>query len=428
MSKYIFYAMEPAALLKYAEFKDKISAETLDLSPDKIKALSAQIQESRADGRELFTVDEEGTAHITVAGPLEPKADPCAIMFDIEMTTYGDIITAVRAAEADNNISKLVFHFDSPGGNVVGLFKTADEIRKVTKPTLAIIHGLCASAAFALACQCDEIQAENISCETGSIGVATEILDFTGRDKGEGIKRFILTSENAENKIPDVTTADGRAKIISRLTDLESVFVEYVAIGRDTTAENITTNFGRGGILIARDALSVGMIDSILSNPSGLVPETPDSRNATAPENLITGESEMGEITMTDEQLQKYSEDIAEKTAAKVETKMTAKIESDNKARDAETKRVAGFTALSGAYPNQETMITAEMEKEGAEATAEFAIKVQSAETSRIAAAAELKKNAGNPANPVNPDADAGNEKDESGNILAAQMGIKVGV
>lgn len=69
MSKSIFYAMIPAELRKYAEFKDKISAESINLSNDEIKRISAQIQETRADGRELFTVDEEGAAHIAVAGP-----------------------------------------------------------------------------------------------------------------------------------------------------------------------------------------------------------------------------------------------------------------------------------------------------------------------------------------------------------------------
>ena len=417
----IFYAMDPAALKKYAAFKDKISVEQLKLSADEVKKISLQVQESRADGRELFTVDDEGAAHIMVTGPLEPKPDVCAIIFDMEMTTYGDIITATRAAEADNNINKIIYHFDSPGGNVVGLFKTADEIRGTTKPTLAINHGLCASAAFALASQCDEIIAENIAAETGSIGVATEILDFSGRDKGRGVIRHILTSANAENKIPDVTTSEGRDKIISRLTDIESVFVEYVAIGRNTTTDDITTNFGRGGILIARDARDVGMIDSIDSEIN------PASRDTTGTDNQnLQGDSDMGDITMTDEQLEKFGSDIAEKTAAKVKTEISADFDARDKAKETELKRKDGFKTLLAAYPEQANLISGEMEKEGAEATAEFAVKVANAETARIAAAKEQEDNADDAATDLKGKQTG--DKDESGNMLSASLGIKVGV
>lgn len=445
-SKAVFYAMDPATLERYASFKDYIGEMSIGLSTSEINRIRAEIKTAREETRKSFFVDESGSAHIYVTGPLENAPDPCAVMFDIEMTTYSDIINETRAAEADDNIKKIKYHFDTPGGNIVGLFKTADVIRKTTKPTEAIIEGLCASAGYALASQCDTIPSDNIATEIGSIGVVTEITDRSGQDAGEGVKRYILTSANAENKIPDVTTEAGRDNIIKRLTDLESVFVEYVAHGRNTTTEDVLLNFGRGGILIARDARAVGMIDSITSElNTGLIKSPKPVKITGKPPVSITGKTPakakttptgdqnkqgaktMGEITMSDDQLAKFGQDIADKTATKVKTEMTADFDARELKATAELKRKDGFKTLLAKFPEQANLISGEMEKESAEATADFTIKVVDAETARLAAVAEQQKNATDKPGTVNPDGTAGKPTDESGSMLAASLGLKIG-
>ena len=425
-SKAVFYAMEPSHLERYASFKDYISDMSVNLSSSEIKRITSEIQNARKPEavRESFFVDENGAAHIFVGGPLEPKPDACAIMFGIDMTTYSDIIEETKMAESDNNILSIIYHFDTPGGNVVGLFAAADAIRNTTKPTLGINEGLCASAGYALASQCDDIQGLNISVETGSIGVVTEIIDRSGQEEGRGIQRFILTSQNAENKVPDVTTEAGRAKIIKRLTDLESVFVEYVAFGRKTTADDILNNFGRGAVLIARDARKVGMIDTIESELDPVITGTPAPRNTTATENKLQGDN-MADITMSEEDFNKRIDAAATAAAGKVKVDMTSEMDKRDSARTAETERVAGFTKLKNKYPDMSAMIDEEMGKTDAKADVDFAIKVANADTARIAAAEKQKKDAKN----VVPELDADGKPlvaaDDSGNILAAQMGLK---
>ena len=146
MSRFIYYAMATGPLQEYIDFKNNIATLSADMSPEKIEAIGNKIKSQRADGRELLIIDENGNGHINVIGPLEPKADPCAIMFDIDMTTYSDIINAVIQAENNPNVTgEVVFHFDTPGGNVIGVEKTANVIKDITKPTRAIIHGDCLS-------------------------------------------------------------------------------------------------------------------------------------------------------------------------------------------------------------------------------------------------------------------------------------------
>lgn len=421
MPKAIFYAMDADYLRKYADFKDNISAERVNLSTDEIKRISAEIQSSRSSSRELYTVDDSGAAHIAVTGPLEPKPDPCAVMFDIDMTTYADIIDGTRKAEADDAVNKIIYDFDTPGGNVTGLFATADVIRKAEKPTVAVNHGLMASAGYALGSQCDSIECANISAETGSIGVVCEILDKSGLDAGQGVKRYVLTSENAENKRPDVTTSEGRDKIVNRLTALESVFIEYVASGRNATTETILDNFGHGAIFTAREARKVGMIDSIQSEINAV------DRNATASEKTNKGEDAM---EMTQEQIEKIAADAAERAATSATEKATASVraefEAKEKANSADVERRAGFAPLLSAYPNQKEMIETEMNKEGAAADAAFALKVDAAEKSRLAA--EDEQSDGEDENPDVQGNDKPGENDQSGNELAAMLGLEVGV
>lgn len=358
----------------------------VSLSSDEINKIKLEIGQARKDSLKLLMVDEEGTAHIAVSGPLEPKPDACAIMFDIDMTTYQDIIEATRAAESDDNIKKIIYDFDSPGGNVVGLFSTADVIRDAKKPTVGIIHNLCASAALALASQCDTIIAVNEAVEVGSIGVVTERIDRSKSDESRGIRVYTLTSENAPDKRPDVSTEEGRLKIVERITKLESVFIGYVAAGRKTTTDNVKEKFGQGGVLIARDALEVGLIDEIESELQ--IPG--EGLNTTAGTNPDqAGEETMGEITMTDEQLAEFGKNIAKETAAEVTKNVTASFEAREKAQAAEAERKAGFATLLATYPKQKTMIDAEMAKDGANASADFAIRVSEAEKARLAAEKE---------------------------------------
>ena len=141
MSKAVLYAMDERYLQAYIDGKNeiaaavasgKISAEMID----RVKAEMSDFHDERK--KELYTVDDQGVANITVAGPLEPKPDPCAVMFDIEMTTYSDIIEATRKAESDPRVVSKDYHFSTPGGNVVGLFRAADEIYAAKKPKRAI--------------------------------------------------------------------------------------------------------------------------------------------------------------------------------------------------------------------------------------------------------------------------------------------------
>jgi len=392
MPRFIHYAMEEESLQAYIDHKNMIAGEQIKLSGAEIDRIKLELAEFKKNDRVLFT-SEGNTATMHISGVLEPKPDPCAIMFGFDMTTYQDIIEGIEAIEKDEAILNLDLFFDTPGGNVTGLFAACDFIRNTRLNTTGIVTGMAASAGFALISQCDTIKGVNQSIEVGSIGVRTDMVDRSEQDKRNGIIRHTLVSSNAPNKVNDLSKVEDRQKIITRITKLEGVFINYVALGRNTTTDNVKSSFGAGGMLIADEALKVGMIDNIIS-------VLPASRNTTSAENNNTKtntEEQMADITMTEEQLNKLVTDTATKAVEGATANFNATLEDRDAKATAETNRKAGFAPLLAKFPNQVTMINEEMAKENATASSDFTIKLMETESARVAASNEQEENSEDP-------------------------------
>ena len=212
----------------------------------------------------------DGVAHIPIVGELTPHAetDICGAYTADALTEYGFIVAATMEADKDDLVNEIQFDINSPGGYIDGLMAASDAMRSAEKPTTARVTGMAASAAYWLASQTDNIILASPAARVGSIGVAVEIFDFTKALEMEGIEKIVLTSTDAPLKRPDVTTEEGQELIVDSLDDMHNIFVQYVAEGRGTTPGDVTSDFGQGGMLIAENALRVGMVDSIEKVPA----------------------------------------------------------------------------------------------------------------------------------------------------------------
>lgn len=198
------------------------------------------------------------TAVIPIHGVLTQSPDIFAYLFGGGNTTYGDIVDAVAQAENDSKVSNIVFAVDSPGGAFDGMFNAIIAMRDMSKPSTAVVTGLAASAAYALACQADTIVASNIGVRVGSVGVvATYYVSES---------EVAVTSTEAPNKRPDVTTDEGKAMVREELDSMHQIFVEAIAVGRGTTTPDVNATFGQGGTVLASEAVKRGMIDEVQSS------------------------------------------------------------------------------------------------------------------------------------------------------------------
>ena len=223
-----------------------------------VKFTAEQVETFRAEDTSSLMAVAGDSAEIHVKGVLTNTPDMFARWFGGGNTTYPSIIAALAEADANPEVKQIVMRFDSGGGAVSGMFDAIAAMQNTKKPIKAIVGAMAASAAYGLASQADEMVAHNRASAVGSIGVAVDA--FVNES------RVSITSSNAPDKRPDITTAEGKATIVAQLDAVAGLLDEAVAEGRKTTVKKVNADFGQGGVLLADEALKRGMIDSIGSS------------------------------------------------------------------------------------------------------------------------------------------------------------------
>ena len=218
---------------------------------------------------------ENGVAKIYVTGSLSPDGpSPLDRFFGFTGTAYSDIIDAANQAREDSSVQSTLLLMNTPGGTVAGMdgaFYALSELNK-TKEITVENHGMIASAGYYLAMAGSKIKAVSPLAMTGSIGVIMAGIDSTEAMNRAGFKRIKIVSSNAPDKQPDISTDQGRATIQNEIDAIERVFLDTISSSRGVSVEYVKENFGKGGILIAKDpsgapdALKVGMIDEVINS------------------------------------------------------------------------------------------------------------------------------------------------------------------
>jgi len=234
---------------------------------DEIRALGLEARSAAVQGIGSFFSDSHGItekigekARINITGIL--ASEPHWAMMILGGTTYPEIQDAIAEADADPEIKNIELHIDSPGGSIKGYLPTHDAIRSAKKPTAAIVSGMAASAAYGLASAADRIIASSRADLVGSIGVAQDLIVFP--------EEVSIASTEAPKKRPDVRTEEGKAIVREELDSIHAMFAGSIAEGRTNatgkpvTIADVNKNYGQGAILLAKEALSRGIIDAVV--------------------------------------------------------------------------------------------------------------------------------------------------------------------
>jgi protease-4 len=184
--------------------------------------------------------------------------------------SYGttEIAATIDEATASPKIDGIVLDIDSGGGSVDAIAPLVESISKAQakgKPVIACCD-LCASAAYYVACYCNEIMASNnISSEFGSIGVMMSFTDYAKYYEKEGIVQHTIYSNLSTHKnAPFEAAKKGNYESIKteHLDPLAAKFQEAVKQQRKTlnaTTEGILA----GRVFYASTAKDNGLIDNI---------------------------------------------------------------------------------------------------------------------------------------------------------------------
>ena len=182
------------------------------------------------------------------------------------------VMDCIDRIEANKNICGLVIAIDGPGGMISHLEGAAAAIRAMKKPTATVCTGMMASAHFWLGTCADRIYCATELCEIGSVGIITQVQDFSEYYKRLGIKVAEIYADQSDlkNHAYRLYAEKGDPSELKEKADkLCEIFCSQVAENLNIKYDPALPLF-RGQTFFAADALRLGYIDQIAGVPEAV--------------------------------------------------------------------------------------------------------------------------------------------------------------
>ena len=143
----------------------------------------------------------------------------------------------------DPTVKILVIDFNSPGGMAAGNRAVADDIRAVAdsgKRVIGYTGTICASAAYYMACACDELHADP-DAQVGSISTICSGVDNSKEweMKGRELKLFATGKFKATGMEGKAWTPEEEAMVWERIRAIDNDFKSYVTARRGLAPESM---------------------------------------------------------------------------------------------------------------------------------------------------------------------------------------------
>lgn len=181
-------------------------------------------------------------------------------------TSVEAFLKNLDAAVKDQDVASVVVDLDTPGGSVFGIAEGAAAIRKYrgVKPIIGVVNHMAASAGYWLGSQLDEL-VMSPSALVGSIGVMTTHIDYSAMNEQDGVKVTYIHAgkykvEGNANEPLSAEAKDAEQAIVDKYY---TMFINDVAAGRKVSTTTVLEKFGQGRVVMAEQALAVGMVDRI---------------------------------------------------------------------------------------------------------------------------------------------------------------------
>ncbi len=181
-------------------------------------------------------------------------------------TGYDGIRAQVLSADADPGVRGLLVDIDSPGGEVADLYELTKFLmdRRGTKPMRAVIRGVGASAAYAIAACADEITLHPLGI-AGSIGTIAMHADFSGQLEQDGVKVTLIMAgaHKADGNPFEPLPEDVRNRIAAMVNRANDQFIAHVAAARGMSEEGVRAQEAQ--VYHGEEAVAAGLVDKIMS-------------------------------------------------------------------------------------------------------------------------------------------------------------------
>lgn len=219
-----------------------------------------------ADGRDRAIPYRvaNGVGIITITGSLVNRG--AWIGANSGLTSYEGIGHQIRTAAADPAVHSVILDMHSPGGEAVGAFETAALVRDLAKSkrTVAIVNGMAASAAYAIASGASEI----VSTQTGvsgSIGVVLLHADFSRQLDRDGVTPTLIHAgaHKVDGNPFEPLSDDVRDSLQAEVDSFYDAFLATVAKGRGNRLTAAAARKTEARTFIGKAAVAAGVADRI---------------------------------------------------------------------------------------------------------------------------------------------------------------------
>jgi len=217
-----------------------------------------------SDDSSYFSDDSEyadcNVQGILLRGKLNTHIDESS---EFLQSSSEDIVYSIKKAEDDSNIKAILLEVDSFGGYPVADEEIANALKRAKKPTVALVRGVAASAAYYAITGADIIFASQDS-EVGSIGVTASYLDYFQMNEKEGVNFNILSTGKYKDIMSEdkELTEDERQLILRDLNIMNDNFIQAVATNRNLDIEKVRS-LADGSTMLGKMAMKEGLIDRI---------------------------------------------------------------------------------------------------------------------------------------------------------------------
>src|SRR3989344_1739690 len=183
--------------------------------------------------------------------------------FGTSAASSKELVGFIEEAEDNPQIKVLLLEINSPGVSAVASDEIAAAVKKADKPVVALIREAGASGAYWIASASDHVVANRMSI-TGSIGVLSSYLDFSGlmEDYGVGYEQLIA-GEDKDMGTPFKKLAPQERMIMQKKLDtIHHYFIEEVAVNRKLDISEVEA-LATGEFYLGVEALHFGLIDAL---------------------------------------------------------------------------------------------------------------------------------------------------------------------
>ena len=205
---------------------------------------------------------QDDIAIITVSGIL--VADDSWYNRYYGRLSYNEINKAIFQA-LEENVSAILFIFDSPGGDAKLLDDVAEVVSAVNVPTVTHASGQCASAAYFIGMQANYVYCSSMA-QVGSIGVYAKVYDQSEwlKKLGVSVERF-RTGDLKGAGDPDFSLSKKeKAYCQEKAEYLAGIFYGMVSDARGIPLQMLLqSEIKRGGVFIGEQAKAVGLVDNV---------------------------------------------------------------------------------------------------------------------------------------------------------------------